>query len=278
MIPSIFNAHMKIGYPCLNRSLGCKVRTFRLKSYSEERLVETAGLNLECLMDMLRFNAAQGLLFFRISSDLVPFASHPICGFDWQGYFKKKFYEIGCFIKQWGMRISMHPDQFTLLNSTDNGIFERSSRELAYHADVLDLMELDETAKIQIHIGGVYGNRQEAVRRFATRYTVLESRIKRRLVIENDDRSYTLRDCLEAGSRTGIPVLLDSFHHDVNSSGESLQEALQGASATWKAKDGLPMVDYSSQFKNRRQGVHSMSLDPCNFRDFLRDRGPSIST
>src|SRR4030042_294856 len=126
---------MKIGYPCLNLTIGCKgARTFRLKSYSEERLVATVENNLNCLLEMLKFNVRHDILFFRITSDLVPFASHPICKFDWQVDFRGQFYEIGNFIKASDIRISMHPDQFTLINSVDEGVFERSVKELLYHA------------------------------------------------------------------------------------------------------------------------------------------------
>ena len=86
---------MKIGYPCINRSIDCKGdRTFRLKSYSEEKLIETVENNLNCLEKMLNYNIKNNLLFFRITSDLIPFASHQICQFDWQNYFKLKFEKI----------------------------------------------------------------------------------------------------------------------------------------------------------------------------------------
>ena len=132
---------MKIGYPCLNRTIGCKAdRTFRLKSYSEERLIETVANNLACLEEILRHNVAMRVLFFRITSDLVPFASHPVCRFDWQGHFREQFTRLGAFIREHDIRISMHPDQFTLINSLDEAIFERSRRELLYHAQVLDAL------------------------------------------------------------------------------------------------------------------------------------------
>ena len=146
---------MKIGYPCINRSLDCKGnRTFRLRSYSNERMQVTVQNNLECLLRILQYNLKYGILFFRISSDLIPFASHPICKFPWQRYFQKSFEEIGQFINKNHVRISMHPDQFIVLNSPRDDVVQRSIAELAYHAEILDLMGLDTSAKIQLHVGG----------------------------------------------------------------------------------------------------------------------------
>lgn len=266
---------MKIGYPCINTTIGCKSsRTFRLKSYSEKRLMKTVENNLVCLGRILEFNLKHNILFFRITSDLVPFASHPICKFDWQGSFGKRFKAIGDFIKSYGVRISMHPDQFTLINSLDNRVFENSVRELAYHAQVLDLMELDTSAKIQIHVGGVYKDKEKSMTRFAERFERLDEIVKRRLVIENDDNRYSLRDCLQISAKTRVPVLIDVFHHGVNSSGETIQEAFGLFTKTWKARDGLPMVDYSSQKVGHRMGKHVETINLGHFRRFLEETKP----
>lgn len=266
---------MRIGYPCINTSVGCKSsRTFRLKSYSEKRLMETVENNLVCLGRILRFNLKHNILFFRITSDLVPFASHPICKFDWQGSFGKRFKGIGDFIKSCGMRISMHPDQFTLINSLDNRVFENSIRELVYHAQVLDLMELDTSAKIQIHVGGVYGDKKASMRRFVERFEMLDEIVRRRLVIENDDKRYNLKDCLKISAEVGIPMLFDVFHHEVNNSGETTKEAFELFTPTWKPEDGLPMVDYSSQLTSDIKGKHAETLNLGIFREFLEATKP----
>ncbi|MFO8011457.1 MAG: UV DNA damage repair endonuclease UvsE [Dehalococcoidia bacterium] len=266
---------MRIGYPCINLSLDCRGdRTFRLKSYSEERLIATVRNNLECLLEMLRYNSARNILFFRITSDLVPFASHPVNQFNWPEHFKDEFKEIGSYVFDKGMRISMHPDQFIVINSPDTGVWERSLAELVYHAIVLDAMELDISAKIQIHVGGVYGDKYGAISTFIERYQGLPVSVRRRLVIENDDRLYTLSDCLQIGSECGIPVLFDTFHHQVNSSGEGLKQALEAAGGTWQPGDGLPMVDYSSQLPGMRSGQHAQSLDEEDFRRFLTESKP----
>jgi UV DNA damage endonuclease len=262
----------KIGYPCINLTIGCKSdKTFRLKSYSERRLIETVDNNLDCLLRILKFNVEHDLLFFRITSDLVPFASHPICKFDWQNYFRSKFEYIGEFIRKSEIRISMHPDQFTLINSVDENIFKRSVKELAYHAQVLDLMNLDSSAKIQIHVGGVYGNKNKSIRRFVKRFFKLDSSIANRLVIENDDKLYCLRDCMKISYEAGLPVVFDVFHHTLYNSGESIAEAFESFVRTWSvSKDGIPMIDYSSRrYGGSRQHAESIDLD--DFRLLLKE-------
>jgi len=266
---------MKIGYPCINWTIGCKGdRTFRLKSYSKERLIATVENNLHCLLEMLRFNARHNILFFRITSDLVPFASHPVCRFNWQDHFKKRFRAIGDFIKKYNIRISMHPGQFIIINSVDKRVVERSLKELIYHAQVLDLLELDASAKIQIHVGGVYGDKEKSMERFMERFEKLDEIIKRRLVIENDDMSYGMKDCLKISAEIGIPVLFDVFHHAANNLGETVGEVFEVFTGTWRGKDGLPMVDYSSQQSGERKGKHAETIDLEHFKGFLEETKP----
>jgi UV DNA damage endonuclease len=263
---------MKLGYPCINRSIGCTANsTFRLVSYSEELLVRKVSGNLACLRRILEFNAEKRLLFFRISSDIVPFASHPVCEFDWARHFREELRSIGKFVTEHGMRISMHPDQFVLLNSPREGVVERSVAELEYHCQVLDVMGLGPDAKIQIHVGGVYGDKAKATDDFVRGYRKLSQPLRKRLVIENDDRLYSLRDCLEVHRRTRIPVIFDSFHHEQLNEGESRAEAVSMAQRTWGKRDGDLMVDYSSQQKGQRRGKHAESIDLRHFRRFLRD-------
>jgi UV DNA damage endonuclease len=262
---------MKIGYPCINHAVSCTAnRTFRLRSYSPALLEDIIRSNLRCLASTIEYNISHGILFFRIGSGLVPFASHPICKFNWQRHFKQEFSDIGGLIRKNHMRISMHPDQFTLINSPRRDIFKRSVKELNYHAQVLELMNLGTKAKMQIHIGGVYNNKRQSIKRFIERYKTLPEIIKRHLVIENDDRLYTLKDCLSVHRETRIPVLFDVFHHILNNNGETLNACMQAFTKTWREKDGLPMVDYSSQARGLRTGAHSSSISTSLFDEFLQ--------
>jgi UV DNA damage endonuclease len=286
---------MKIGYPCINNSISRKTTsTFRLASYSESRMIQTIKDNLIHLNQILKYNVKNDLLFFRISSDLIPFASHPICELAWHNFFQYELEQIGDYIKKYNIRISMHPDQFVVLNSPNEKTVQNSIRELNYHCNLLDTMCLDETAKVQIHVGGVYENKSKAIDRFIKKCNLVDHSIKKRLVIENDDHLYSLRDCICISKQTGIPVVFDRFHHECFGSnnnnkdtGESksenstLQNILQNAFLTWKInKDGLPMVDYSSQDVGTindhnqmiaRRGKHTLTIDPISFEKFLRE-------
>jgi len=261
---------MKIGYPCIHRTIGCTANsTFRLNSYSEERLIQAVQNNLDCLQKILEWNVKHNLLFFRISSQLVPFASHPICRFKWQTYFDESFKKNGTFIKNNNIRISMHPDQFILLNAKDEKIVKRSVAELEYHCTVLDLMQLDKTAKVQIHIGGVYGDKKTSIERFIHEYKKLPQYVKSRLVIENDDHRYSLADCLHIHKQIEVPIVFDTLHHECFNNGENFLEAIASASKTWKKIDGLLMVDYSSQEKGKRKGAHAQKIDIKHFKSFI---------
>jgi UV DNA damage endonuclease len=262
---------MKIGYPCINRSIGCTASsTFRLANYSEEKLIDTVKSNLKCLSQIVQYNALHQFYFFRISSDTVPFGSHPVNTFNWWEYFKNELQEIGAFIKNTGMRISMHPDQFIVINSPDEKVIERSIKELQYHCRFLDAMGLDSSAKIQLHVGGVYKDKDRAMERFIASYHSLSKPIKKRLVIENDERLYSLHDCLRIHDQIKIPVLFDTFHNHLNNR-ESIREGIGMAGKTWRKVDGIPMVDYSTQKEGARMGSHAEQIDIDDFKQFIAE-------
>jgi len=261
---------MKIGYPCINLTLDCRSsQTFRLKNYSNEKLIETIDGNLKCLFEILKYNVSHNFYFFRITSDLIPFASHPIMDFSWQSYFRPKFRQLGNFIKENKIRISMHPGQYTVLNSNNQKVFKNSIKDLQYHVEVLDLMELNKTAKVGIHIGGVYGDKKASVERFKKRYFDLEERVKNRLIIENDDKSYDLEDCLDINKSIGIPIAFDIYHHECLHNGKQLADAFKFFTQTWKKDDGIPIVHYSSEHPIKGKCKHAETIDLKHFKKFL---------
>lgn len=259
---------MRIGYPCINLTVKNQyTSTFRLKSYSEKRFLETLKNNLNHLLSILNFNKRNDIYFFRISSDIIPFASHPVCDINWSEVFEVELKEIGDFISKNNIRVSMHPDQFVILNSKSEEIVKNSIRELQYHCKLLDNMRLPDNAKIQIHVGGVYRDKDKAKKDFVNNFNkLLEERLKKRLVIENDDRSYSLQDCLDINLETGIPIVFDIFHHDCLNNDETFHQALSSSTNSWNySTDGNPIIDYSSQSIGERKGKHAKTLDKSHF-------------
>lgn len=264
---------MRIGYPCSNLSAGCSAsRTFRLASYSPERLITTVQQNLECLERILQWNLDHDIRFFRISSDTIPFASHPVMTFGWQQHFADQFAALGGFIQRHDMRINMHPGQYILLNAPKQEVVDRSIAELTYHAELLDLLGLDHTHKMQIHPGGVYGDKPAAMERFIVRHRELPDIVRKRLVIENDERQYALADNLDIHRKTGIPLLFDTFHHSIFNNGEGLAEAFALFMPTWDGH-GVPMMDYSSQHGEKQAGAHTKSIDMADFGAVMAQLG-----
>jgi UV DNA damage endonuclease len=132
-------------------------------------------------------------------------------------------------------------------------------------------LKIDRTAKIQIHVGGAYGDKYGFVKRFIDNYELLEDWLKKRLVIENDYKIYSLRDCLLMSEKTDIPLVFDLLHHLCLNNGEKTREALEMVFDTWKFSDGIPIIDYSSQQSGGRMGAHAFTLDVDDFKAFLGD-------
>lgn len=261
---------MKIGYACQNLELQANTNnTFRLASYSEPKIIETIEKNFEAFNKILKFNIKNKLLFFRIGSSFIPFASHPICKFDWEEYFHEDFVKLSNAIKKNKIRISMHPGQFVVLNSKKESVISSSIRELEYHARLLDLLKLDESAKIQIHVGFPQGDKEQAKSDFIKNFDKLSKSVKKRLVIENDEHYFGVNDCLDIHKSIKIPILLDTFHYSILNEGKTIQEIFDIISKTWQNRDGVPMLDYSSQDKNGRKGKHCSTINMDDFQDTI---------
>lgn len=262
---------MRLGYPCvsllLNRTTNhdCTLRTA-----TPERLRALIAQNLADLRMILEHNLAQGWLMFRIGSSVIPFASHPVNTLDWQEEFSADLAAIGAFARQHGMRLSFHPGQYTVLNAPDPTVVERAKAEIAYSAAFLDALGMDTACKIVIHLGGAYGDRQAALRRFVEMVNSLEERSRRRLVIENDERIWSPADALWVSERTGLPVVFDNLHYQANPGPGELDELLARIFATWDpGVDGPPKVHFSSQAADGRPGHHADYADPAEFQAWV---------
>ncbi len=247
---------IELGYACLNTSLSIRMKTLRLKTYQEKRhayIKELVIHNLTYLMECLKWNEANQVSFFRVSSDLVPLATHHEMKFRWQQDpdILAKCQEIKYFANCHGMRLSMHPGQYTLLNSPKEEILMRSIEDLEYHREMAELLGVTD---LITHVGGVYGDKEQAINRWVKAYERLSTGVKERLRLENDEKSYTIREVLEISQKTGIPTVLDFHHHRILPSMDT-KEALMKALESWEGI-GVPKVHLSSGQASERDPKH----------------------
>lgn len=261
---------MKIGYACTPVSLDKRTsRTFVLKNFSKDKLFECLSLNLQDLKSILEFNIKHQINMFRISSDIVPFGSHEVNDIKWWNLFQKELLDIGNFIKDKGIRVSMHPGQYTVLNSPSDEVVKKSIRDLEYHCRFLDALEVNLTNKIVLHIGGVYGDKLSALRRFEKNFKLLSNSSRRRLILENDDRCFTIEEVLDLCSSLNIPAVFDNLHHKCNPSlGNDLNYILKRVKESWSEEDGTMKLHYSDSDNTKKLGAHSKFVLMENFFNY----------
>lgn len=210
---------MKIGYACIPIGIPQKTtRSFVLKNFSREKFSESLSLNLKDLKTILEYNLKNNIYMFRISSDIIPFGSHEVNNIDWWNIYKDELQDIGNFIKNNNIRVSMHPGQYTVLNSPSEDIVIKALKDLEYHCTFLDSLGVDYRNKIVLHVGGVYGDKASAIERFKINFKRLSDSAKKRLVLENDEKSFTIEDVLNICNSIHIPAVFDNLHHKCNPS------------------------------------------------------------
>ncbi len=263
---------MRVGYCCINLSINRTTnRGIRLKNATHENIARVALRNLDDLAAILEYNMNNGFALFRIGSEIIPFWTYEKSDFDWLGTFYSKFREIGKYAIAHGMRLSMHPGQYVNLNSPREDVVKMSYKDISSHVALLDAMGLSSECKVILHIGGAYGDKDAAKERFVRGYAKLEDNEKARVAIENDERIYNVDDLIEVAGMTGAPVVFDAFHHRLNpgTSHRGIVEAMSAAFATWRARDGLPKVHFSTDGKT--QGAHGYLINMNEFATFAEE-------
>jgi len=272
---------MKIGYACILRGKNLRTnRSLILRNFNEKKWMNLVNENLDDLEEILKYNFSNNIFMFRISSDILPFASHHIMKIDWKKLLKTKFSHISKYIKGTGMRVSMHPGQYTVLNSPREEIVKNSISELKYHADFLDALEVDFSCKIILHIGGVYGNKENAIQRFIDNFEILPENVKKRLVIENDEKNYSIEDILKICNVIKIPAIFDNLHDECfYNEKRDVKKIMSSVNQTWYKEDGNQKIHYSQQMIKNREGSHSRSIEIESFLHYynqIKDFNPDI--
>ena len=267
-----------LGYACQNTHLGTKSRTVRLANLTTEKVIPVIAQNLDDIEAALRWNVEHGISFFRITSDLIPFATLDSFPFDWEEAFRWKFDAIRRLVKQHKLRVSSHPGQYTVLNSPKEKVVAESVKELDHQARVLRLLD-PRQGTMTLHVGGAYGDKPAAMDRFADNLSRLSDEARQMLTVENDDRTFTLGEVVGLAERTDLPVIVDLFHHRLNYAGkddgahwrDGLHDLLERSMALWGKR--VPKLHLSS---GRPGGTtaHADYIEMDDFEDLLGVMAP----
>ena len=244
-----------LGYACINMTLGKEKittnrsmikKTFLTKGVSYAS--ELAYKNVVDLEKILKWNVKNNIYFFRVSSDIFPWASeYDLETLPQIHLIRIVLQRIGKFVKENNVRITCHPGPFNVLGSPNDDVVRRTIIDLELHGKIFDLMGLSKTPfnKINIHCNGAYGDKVETMKRFCRKFDMLSDSVKSRLTVENDDKAsmYSVKDLMQIHNTIGIPIVFD-YHHHKFCTGDLLEEdALRLATSTWGTV--TPVVHYS---------------------------------
>ena len=283
---------MNIGYACINMQLsypqkyggkerGVKPittgrsmikRTFLSKGvdYASELTLANA-MDLDKIID---WNILNGYNFFRITSGLAPWKSE----YEWNDLkdierIRMYLHSAGVKAKSHNLRITSHPGPFNVLTSPHPHVVDNCVSDLTDHGSVFDMLGLSRTPynKINIHIGGAYGDKESAMERFCVNFERLPDSVKSRLTVENDDKAsmYSVKDLYEGVyKRIGIPIVFDYHHHKFCTGDLSEQQALELAISTWP-DDITPATHYS---ESRRDEQKDETIRVQAHSDYVYDK------
>ncbi|KAJ6264931.1 UV-damage endonuclease [Drechslerella dactyloides] len=288
----------RLGFACLNTYLrNCNPpvfcsRTCRLDTILKHDAESGAGAgmaylkslgvtNATDLSTLIRWNHKYNIKFLRISSEMFPFASHAVHGYTLE-HAAEPLKRAGQLAMQYGHRLTMHPGQFTQLGSPRSEVVENAIRDLQHHCELLDRLQLqgqyDRDAVMIIHMGGVFGDKKATIARFEEVYTTrLSDGIKRRLVLENDDVSWSVEELLPTCQKLSIPLVLDWHHNNIIPGtlregtydvkkvyGEAIRKTWTDKGITQKQHYSEPKPGSITGMQRRRHSARVVDLPPCD--------------
>ena len=267
---------IRFGLCCIFREEPIKFRRTTAKYMAKlDRRAQLAYLasicehNAHALFQALQFCHDHGLRAFRVNSQILPLKTHPDVGYhirDLPGHQEivETFLRCGAFARQKDLRITFHPDQFVLLSSPNEEVTRKSIAELRYQAEAAEWINAD---VINIHGGGAYGNKTEALRRLVAQIEALPDSVRTRLTLENDDRIYTPRDLLPVCAETDTPLVYDVHHHRCLPDGLSVEKATALSITTWNREPVFHLSSPLNGWDAKAINKHHDYIDPQDFPD-----------
>lgn len=268
----VINMLIRLGYVAISKTLDniTSSSTITLTNFKKNtdyhKISEVIISNLEALIKLLEYNSKNNIHFYRITSNLIPLATLKDISFDYLDKYKSYYQRIRKIINNNNMRVDMHPSQYCILNSTKKEVIDASIDILNYHYNLLEAMNIKNKIII-LHVGSSTFGKENSLSRFISNFKKLPNHLQECIAIENDDKVFTVEDCLKLSSILNIPIVLDYHHFLCNNTGEKIEKYLLGIFATWK--NNKPKIHFSSPKSKKEFRSHHDYIDVDKFIEFL---------
>jgi UV DNA damage endonuclease len=233
-----------------------------------DKLKQVSLSNVDDLKKILDYNNQNNIHFYRITSALIPLATHPDVNWNYRSIFDVEFKLLGNIIRKNNMRVDTHPDQFNVINSVDDMVVENTKRNLMFHANLFKDMKYS-LGKMVLHVGSSTGGKEEALKRFENNFKSFPDEITSKLILENDDKTFTTKETLNLCKKLGLPMVLDVHHHICNNNDDNLNDLLSDIFDTWKDEELPPKFHFSSPKDSPKDRKHADLINGNHFVEFI---------
>ena len=268
----VIQMKVRLGYVALSKALDDVTTSSTItytnyinKNYNTSKLLEITKNNLDSLYEIIKYNVKNNFHFYRLTSKLVPLATHDKVDFDYITPLLDEYKKIGKLINDNNIRVDTHPDQYAVLNSMDSKIVKNTVEILEYHYKIMDALGIKDKIII-LHVGSSACGKKASITRFINNFNKLSDYIKKCIAVENDDKIYNIKDVLKLCHKIKVPMVLDYHHFICNNEGENLKDYLNDIIETWNGR--LVKMHFSSPKSKLKKEFRSHN-DYINSDDFI---------
>lgn len=260
--------NIRLGYACISKTLDITTShtitytNYKILSEKEKikKLKEIIEKNLKNLEEILKYNIKNNIHFYRMSSKIIPLATHPNIKFDSLKEYKKTLKHIGKIINDNNLRVDIHLDEYCVLNSTNPDVVNSTINIIKFYKNMLKTMHIN--SYMILHVGSSTFGIEKSITRFIKNFEKIDEQAKKLIILENDDKTFKIEDVLKICKTLNIPMVLDYHHYKCNKE-EPLEKNIEEIIKTWKNKK--PKMHISSKKNNKEFRSHHDYIDIEDF-------------
>lgn len=262
---------IRLGYACVPVTIDeTSSHTITYTTYKKlgkranDKLDSVINNNFKSLENILKYNIRNDITFFRMTSELLPLLTHPDVNYDFFNKYSSNFKRIGNIIKKNNLRVDMHPSAYSVLNSVNENVVISTINILKNYQKMYEYMGIN--SYLVLHVGSKTNGKKESIKRFINNFNRLPNEVQKLIILENDDKSFNIRNVLNICETLNIPMVLDYHHFKVNKNNEKIEDYIERIFNTW---NDIPKIHFSSPKDNKNKRAHNDYINSDDFIDFL---------